>query len=99
MAEPAPICTLALISRVRSKSTVAFRESTLAVLNGQKGLRSTAESVTGVPMLAGRSGISLFDDNQPGTPLAGTPLAGLNGIADSPGHWAQQDSDSCDRPV
>ena len=40
-AEPATICTLALISSVSSSKTVALRASTLAVVNGQKGLRST----------------------------------------------------------
>ena len=41
MADPATICILALISRVSSSRTVALRLSTLAVLNGKKGFRST----------------------------------------------------------
>ena len=47
MADPATICTLALISRVSSSRTVALRLSTLAVLNGKKGFRSTGWSHQG----------------------------------------------------
>ena len=40
-AEPATICTLALINSVSSSKTVALRASTLVMVSGQKGLRST----------------------------------------------------------
>lgn len=40
-AEPATICTLALIKSVSSSKTVDLSASSLAVVSGQKGLRST----------------------------------------------------------